>query len=233
MSYGYYRKPSPAQRKARRLKNLRIEEVSSVDVGAGHGVHVALIKRDEYEERGTEMEMEKGLQGARGEAGAFSIAKRAWEAAQEGRLSEFDLNTVIRECARVYFDGNLTKLFQSELGKIFLQPRTMRKSAAEEAELLAKRAGDTPHSRLAQHGDQTGTSLNGGSERARAERAAKLIKYFQDQGDSYDVAATKAYRAEKAESDQGSHQDENRRPRRGMTGARVNGNDGLGEEDSR
>jgi hypothetical protein len=230
MSFGFYRKPSPAQRKARRLKNLRIEEVSSVDVGAGHGVHVALVKRDEYEERETIMEK---MQGARGEAGAYSIAKRAWEAAQEGRLSEFDLNTVIRECARVYHDGDLNKLFQSELGKIFLQPRTMRKSVAEEAALLAKRAGDTPHSRLAQHGDQTGTSLNGGSERARAERAAKLIKYFQDQGDSYDVAATKAYRAEKAESDMGSHEGENRRPRRGMTGARVNGNDGLGEEDSR
>ena len=127
----------------------------------------------------------------------------------------------------------MAKFLDSQVGKIFLQPRKFRKSAFEEAELLAKREGDTPHARLAQHGDQTGTTLNGGSERARAERAAKLIKYFQDQGDSYDVAATKAYRAEKAESDMGSHEGENRRARRGMTGARVNGNDGLGEEDSR
>jgi hypothetical protein len=51
-----------------------------------------------------------------------------------------------------------------------------------------------------------------------------------------DKQATAVYRKEKAakrESDQGSHQDENRRGRRGMTSARLNGDDGLGEEDSR
>jgi hypothetical protein len=132
MSFGFYRKPSPEaerRRKARRLKGIVVDEVSSVTEGAGRGVTVQLIKRDMgHDEMETEMKTE--MQGARGEAGAFSIAKRAWEAAQQGRLSEFDLNTVIRECARVYYDGDLNKLFKSELGKIFLAPRTMRKSAA-------------------------------------------------------------------------------------------------------
>src|SRR6516165_8252241 len=42
MSFGFARRP----KKARRLKNLQISEVSSVDVGAGYGVNVVLAKRD-------------------------------------------------------------------------------------------------------------------------------------------------------------------------------------------
>ena len=49
MSWGYDRIPSPAMRKARRLKRLRIEEVSSVPSGAGRGVKVVLRKRDDDE----------------------------------------------------------------------------------------------------------------------------------------------------------------------------------------
>jgi hypothetical protein len=43
MSDGFYRKGKP---NARRLTNLQISEVSSVDRGAGHGVKVRLMKRE-------------------------------------------------------------------------------------------------------------------------------------------------------------------------------------------
>jgi hypothetical protein len=51
MSFGFIRKQSPAsiadaRRRARLLTNLKINEVSSVDRGAGEGVRVQLMKRD-------------------------------------------------------------------------------------------------------------------------------------------------------------------------------------------
>jgi len=45
MSQGFYRRGKP--NRARRLKNLQIDEVSTVDSGAGHGVRVVLAKRNE------------------------------------------------------------------------------------------------------------------------------------------------------------------------------------------
>jgi hypothetical protein len=54
MSFGFARRPSPAQQrqnKARRLVNLSIHEVSSVDRGAGPGCEVKLLKRDEGVEK--------------------------------------------------------------------------------------------------------------------------------------------------------------------------------------
>jgi hypothetical protein len=44
--YGFHRTPSPAMRRVTRLKNLRIEEVSSCDSGAGYGVKVLIRKGD-------------------------------------------------------------------------------------------------------------------------------------------------------------------------------------------
>src|SRR6516162_3422145 len=47
MSFGFTRRPSPAQQrrnKARRLVNLSVHEVSSVDSGAGMGCEVKLMK---------------------------------------------------------------------------------------------------------------------------------------------------------------------------------------------
>jgi hypothetical protein len=198
MSYGYIRKMSPAarsereRRKARRLKNIQIDEVSSVDRGAGHGVQVALIKRDTSHEKESR-QMQVTETGSRG-ASAMSIAKSAFEKAQQGRLSEFDLNTVMKEIARFYFDGNMSKMLESECGKIFLAPRTMRKSAAEEAELLQKRQREN----WDRQDSQLQPVMNDDAAQAiRAKKTAAAIKHHMDNGDSYDVAATKAYRAEK------------------------------------
>jgi hypothetical protein len=210
MSYGFIRKMSPAaradrerRRKARRLKHIQIDEVSSVDRGAGHGVEVRLIKRDAgHEERKPTMQMSQTSPGAN----EFSIAKSLFNAAQEGRLSEYDLSIAMREFARVYHDGSMAKFLDTELGKIFLAPRTMRKSYAEESELLAKRSRVDASG----YGRQYAPGQNGDG---------------MDQVDwSNDVEATKAYRAEKArKARDGSHESENARGRREVSGASING----------
>jgi hypothetical protein len=205
MSYGYIRKMSEAARSERerrrkryRLRNISVAEVSSVTAGAS-GNHdgignarVVLRKRDDGHEKESR-EMQVTETGSRG-ASAMSIAKRSWEAAQEGRLSEYDLNTVMKEITRFYFDGNLPAMLSSEVGKIFLQPRTMRKSAAEEAELLQKRLRENydrqDEQRQPIHNNEAAAAV-------RAERTAAAIKHHMDNGDSYEVAASKVHRAEK------------------------------------
>jgi hypothetical protein len=86
MSFGFARRP----KKARRLKNLQISEVSSVDVGAGYGVNVVLAKRDtgHVERKETPMRTSPG-------ANEFSIAKSLHDTAQRGELSEYDLSIAI------------------------------------------------------------------------------------------------------------------------------------------
>ena len=53
MSFGFTRRQSPASRSANarhhRLRNLRIDEISSVDKGAGLGVEVVLLKNQRRE----------------------------------------------------------------------------------------------------------------------------------------------------------------------------------------
>jgi hypothetical protein len=226
MSFGFTRTMSPAaraererRRKAFRLRNLSISEVSSVDRGASHDATVRLMKRHEPQPQPERNERMEKLQGSRGEAGAFMIAKRAHEAAQEGRLSEFDLNTVMKECARVYFDGSMAKMLDSELGKIFLAPRTLRKSAAEEFELLQQR-------RPGANGDGVDDPALEGRKLARGIDG--LIKSLVSQGHSYDEAVSLVHRAEKAlkAEQQGTHAGENSRGQRRMRGANLNDDDG-------
>jgi hypothetical protein len=67
-----------------RLKNLRIEEVSSVDRGAGKGVRVMLLKR--HNERNSHMQTEEIL-----------------KAAQSGNVSEPTMFAAMTVLARQYF----------------------------------------------------------------------------------------------------------------------------------
>jgi len=59
----------------------------------------------------------------------------------------------------------------------------------------------------------------------RAKKCDQLIKFYMSQGDSFDVAASKAHwdeQAAKAQSDQSSHNGENARAERRMTGENLN-----------
>jgi hypothetical protein len=52
----------PVARRRHKLTNLKIEEVSSVDRGAGKGVQVRLLKRDGGVERTTKMSLQETIQ---------------------------------------------------------------------------------------------------------------------------------------------------------------------------
>jgi hypothetical protein len=113
MSYGYLRKMSPAavrRRKARRLKGIVVEEVSSVSAGAGRGVTVQLIKRDTYsgyEERKPNMTFEEAI--------AKSLDLRA-----SGHLSDFDLGILHQKRAQE-LGISLAKYYDSPEGAKALQ----------------------------------------------------------------------------------------------------------------
>ena len=69
----------------------------------------------------------------------LTFAKRGWQAAQEGRLSEIDLNELMQAICLTHFGNDMSKMLADPIGQVFLQPRTMRKSVSEELELLQKR----------------------------------------------------------------------------------------------
>jgi hypothetical protein len=127
MSAGFYRK-GPT-----RLRRLRIDEVSSVDSGAGYGVRVLLTKR--HERKDHTMNTQQITDG-----GALAFANRVWKMADRGELSQFALGEAMQEIAKYFFGGDMGKMLDSQIGKIFLQPRTARTNAFEEAE-LQKREG--------------------------------------------------------------------------------------------
>jgi hypothetical protein len=207
MSYGYIRKMSPEavrRRKARRLKNIRIDEVSSVDVGAGHGVEVRLMKRDtgHVERKETNMSLQSLI--------AKSLSLRA-----SGELSDFDLGIVHQERA---------KELGISLAKYYDSPEGAR----------ALKAANASHYFNMQYEGHVGNGHPAVNELDARKRNPKPVLAQPDSDDSSgdvdwndDKQATKAYRAEKArklrESDQSSHQDENGRRRRAVTGAGVNG----------
>jgi hypothetical protein len=130
-------------RKATRLRNLSIDSVDSVDKGAGHGVEVVLRKRDE---RNSHMDNSTPL----------LVCKKAQDAANEGRVSQYALNELMRAVADTHFGGSMAKMLELDamgrpvttFGKIFLSPRTGRTTAYEEAELhkreFAKRGATIP-----------------------------------------------------------------------------------------
>ena len=157
-------------------------------------------------------------------ANHFSMAKAMFNAAQEGRLSEFDLNIGMQKFAEVYFDRSMSKFLDSELGKIFLAPRTLRKSVAEEAELLQKRA--KPRNAPADDGyaDDNDTE-------SKARKVDAAIKALMKSGDSFDVAASKVHRALNSSTMNGANAGPNRPMNtgatHGTTGESINQNAGF------
>jgi hypothetical protein len=125
MSYGYNGSrrfanyvSSVTPRKRRLLSNLDIEEVSSVDRGAGVGVRAVLLKRNHDQEEFTPMDNEDML--------AARIAKSTADR-QEGRISHAELAAQHQVVARKMFPDAknagvaLTKFYDSEIGKRALQ----------------------------------------------------------------------------------------------------------------
>src|SRR5262249_46283511 len=110
---------------ARRLSNLQIQEVSSVDRGAGHGCEIKLIKRSN--------EMPSLNQAV----GASRIAKLLNDRLASGELSNVEWSQYTRELAEQLHPNArspLTEFFASPIGKSMLaecqqpQPAQMRET---------------------------------------------------------------------------------------------------------
>jgi hypothetical protein len=178
MSFGFVRRQSPAAKSAaRRIKNLTIDEVSSVDHGAGHGVQVLLMKRDGqrtltkrwdgrgqlgdrgfiYESERNEPTMDaisKGLSGIE----PIAIAKRAHEALSNGEISEHRFGSIQKQLACAMFPAEpteahaLAKFFDTVVGKSMLASRP-RLSAARNYELMKAEARPGEEHPAAEHID--------------------------------------------------------------------------------
>jgi hypothetical protein len=121
-----------------RIKSLVCEEVSSVTSGAGIGCQVKFTKRDE---ENTTMQPSQG-------SAALVLAKTVIDKANAGQMSQFMVNEAMQSIAKFYFNGSMADMLNSEVGRMFLAPRTGRTTAYEEAELhkreFAKRGADVP-----------------------------------------------------------------------------------------
>jgi hypothetical protein len=109
--WGYTRTPSPAQQrqnKVRRLVNLSIHEVSSVDRGAAHGAKVLLRKRDEGK---NEMHIDKHApRGGLGVDESEKMARRDLKTADHV-LRAFNLAKLNRE----HSEGKVSNVLYSQL----------------------------------------------------------------------------------------------------------------------
>jgi hypothetical protein len=219
----------------KRLINLTIDEVSTVDRGAGVGVRIALVK-SEHAERSVSKMFNNPI----------VAAEAAVAAVEQGRISQLGLNTIMKCLCDDTAGGSMAKFLDGThaVGNVFLRPRQTRTSVAKEWELQKAERPSVEafeHRRAAtsRNDDDPKVDWNDPVAATKAYRAEKrsptTVHYHQvaagTNGDgmdrvdwSDDKQATAAYRAEKAakERAQGSHQGENSRGERRVTGAHVN-----------
>src|SRR5262249_35570360 len=120
--------------------NLRIDEVSTVDRGAGRGVRVVLAKRDS-EAEGSMTVVESFLKSAPG-IGTMTVAKKLHEDAASGKISEYRFAELQQQMASGLFPNDppgiaLSKFFATPAGAETLRPRP-RLTAAENSEIMKR-----------------------------------------------------------------------------------------------
>jgi hypothetical protein len=136
-------------KKARRLINLDISEISSVDRGAGKGVRVMLMKRNDHMQTADET-IFKGLSGLQ----PVAIAKRAFESVAAGEISEHRFAEIQKQLAVAMFPAApnegvaLAKFLATAAGAETLRPRTGL-GFAQNYELM-KAEGNEPRAERAQ-----------------------------------------------------------------------------------
>jgi hypothetical protein len=113
-----------------RLKNLKIDEVSSVDVGAGRGVRVLLMKS--ATKRNDDMDTSN--------LRPMIIAKRAHSAVSNGEMSEYAFGKAQQQLAEL-MGLSLAEFFETPAGLATLAPRTAL-SAAQNLELMKRESGN-------------------------------------------------------------------------------------------
>jgi hypothetical protein len=136
----------------------------------------------------------------------MQIAEAAVKAVNEGRMSQFGLNIIMKGLAADLNGNDMAKFLASPVGAVFLRPKEARTSIAREYD-LQKSEGYT----TAEYYQRTPGSNGDGMDR---------IDW------SSDVEATKAYRAEKAAKELASERHNEGRLNTGserrVSGANVN-----------
>lgn len=148
-------------KKARRLVNLDISEVSSVTVGAGKGVRVKLLKR--HNERNA-MQTDIFKSGAV----PVNIAKHAFESVCAGEISEYRFGKIQQELAGL-MGISLAEFFKTDAGLATLAPRRAL-SPAQNLDLVAKEYND-PTPQRAQPGEEEDGDTDELDGMAREHRA--------------------------------------------------------------
>jgi hypothetical protein len=157
MTFGYISPKKYQQRKRRILRDLRIEEVSSVDRGAGHNARVMLMKS--WDGVGTEPGRDRGFVYTEQEESMEShslmrVAKGLGQAVERGLSGEAFAKLETQLAVEMYPDAPtsghaLAKLHASNVGKAAMHKavqsnyeRLQHMSACGDAWTVQKRGGD-------------------------------------------------------------------------------------------
>ena len=65
----------------------------------------------------------------------LQYAEATVRAANNGRMSQFAVNIIMKALAEDVSGGNMAKFLETPVGKVFLRPKEARTSVAEEIEL--------------------------------------------------------------------------------------------------
>ena len=112
-----------------KLKNLRIDEVSTVDRGAGRGVQIVMMKGGGTTEVNNMLSELNSL-------GPIMVAKLLHRQVSEGAISENRFGQLQKSLARAMFPDQsegkaLGKLFRSQAGRELIRPRNKYTPAVE------------------------------------------------------------------------------------------------------
>jgi hypothetical protein len=137
-----------SNRPRRKLSNLRIDEVSSVDRGAAIGARVVLTKRSD-DMPDVFDSISKAMPGAI----TVALAKKLHDDASAGRISEMRFGQIQQEMAVSMFPNEpnvgsaLAKFFQTVPGQATLAPRAKLSPEQNEA-LMKSESGDVASRRF-------------------------------------------------------------------------------------
>lgn len=123
---------------SKQLRELKIDEVSSVSAAANPHAKIVLLKNQEREQP---MSLIEAFRKSSPGASAVMIAKRLRQARHEGKVSDFAYGTYMAELASSLHPdaatpaAALSKMFLTQVGAIFLAPGLSKLGYSEEREL--------------------------------------------------------------------------------------------------
>jgi hypothetical protein len=175
------------------LRNIKIDEISSVRKGSARGAFVLLRKQQEDNPMNT-----IAMSQVRELLGPAHLARAAFEKVSKGEMSEFEYGLFQQDLAKRMFPeaptvGHaLSQLFNTEIGQSMLAPRRAQ-SASENAELM-KREGLFEKSDVDAVPDVGGARREGvgaGSDNIDAVTSAEIKRLMMEEGLTYSEAAAR------------------------------------------